>query len=183
MKHCLPIRKIKFNPYDSSDEALPFMVLGPDSPFSYRQAVGLLAEDFANSTGFSPAPYEPKEGDHYGKAYLRDRLLVFSKLVGEGKICFCGAVGMRWKRYEFTDMPEAEGWFMTWAWFHPNERRKGYLSNAWPYILKLFPDFMPQPPATMAMGSFLKKMKFNHPYLLHGEFPTVTPLPSSIPCG
>lgn len=169
MKHCLPIRKIKFNPDNSFDEALPFTVLGPTSPLSYRQATRLLAEDFANCTGFSPAPYDVNEGEEY----FRDRVLLFSKPTGDGRIRCFGAVGMRWRKYEFTDMPEGEGWFMTWAWFHPTHQRKGYLRNAWPHISRLFPDFMPLPPATPAMGAFLKKIKFYHPSLSNREFPVI----------
>jgi hypothetical protein len=173
VKFCLPIRKTKLNPYDSLDEKLPFTVLGPNSPLNYRKAARLLAEDFANGTGFSPAPYEAKEGEHE-LTYCRDRVLLFSKPIGDGKLCCFGAVGMRWKKYEYEDMPEGEGWFMTWAWFHPTEQRKGHLRNAWPHISRLFPDFIPLPPATPAMGLFLKKIKFSHPFFLNKEFPIVT---------
>lgn len=44
---------------------LPFCILGHNSPASYRKAARHLAEDFANSTGFSPAPYEANELDLY----------------------------------------------------------------------------------------------------------------------
>jgi len=107
--------------------------LGPSSPLNYREAARLLAEDFANYTQFSPTPYEANEVIDYGKTYLRDRVLLFSKPTGEGKMQCFGAVGMRWKKYEYADMPEGEGWFMTWAWFHPTEQRKGHLRIAWPH--------------------------------------------------
>ena len=172
MNYCLPIRKIKFNPYDSVGGALPFTVLGPDSPFSYRKAERLLAEDFANTTHFGPAPYEAKEGERYGMTYRRDRVLLFSNPTENGKTRCFGAVGMRWKKYD--DMPE--GWFMTWAWFHPTEQRKGHLRNAWPQISRLFPDFIPIPPVTPAMRLFLKKIQFSHPCLLNRELPTADEL-------
>jgi hypothetical protein len=173
VKYCLPIRKTIFNPDDPLGEALPFTVLGPNSPLSYREAARRLAENFANCTPFGSAPYEANESEVYGITYSRDRVLLFSKKIGAGRIRCFGAVGMRWKKYEYTDMPEGEGWFMTWAWFHPTEQRKDHLRNAWPHISRLFPDFMPQPPATPAMGAFLKKIQFSHPRLLNREFPII----------
>ena len=56
-------------------ELLPFTILGPNSPLSYRKAAGLLAEDFANYTHFSPAPYEANEVEVCG-GYARDRVLL-----------------------------------------------------------------------------------------------------------
>src|ERR1035441_163621 len=104
MKFCLPIRKIKLNPYDSLDEKLPFTVLGPNSPLSYQQAARRLAEDFANGTCFESAPYEVKEIERYASTDWRDRVLLFGKPTGDGKMRFFGAVGMRWKKYD--DLPE-----------------------------------------------------------------------------
>lgn len=173
MKCSLPIRTIKANPNYTPGEELPFTVLGPNSPLSYLQAASLLAADFANYAHFSPAPYGANEARIYGNRYLRDRVLLFTKPIGERKFRCFGAVGMRWEKHEFTDMPEGEGWFMTWAWFHPGEQRKGHLTNAWRHILRLFPGFMPAPPATHAMGSFLKKVKFDHPRLRGRPFPTI----------
>ena len=162
MNFCRPVRKVAFNPYDTPEEPLPFLILGPKSPLSYRKAARLLAEDFANSAHFSPAPYEVHEDEHYGDSYLRDRVLLFAKPTDAGTIRCFGAVGVRWKT--FDDIP-APGWFMTWAWFHPAEQRHGHLTKAWPHILKLFPSLMPLPPLTDAMLSFLKKAHFDHPLL------------------
>jgi hypothetical protein len=160
MKYCLPIIKIRVNPDDSLDEALPFTVLGHNSPLSYRKATRCLAEDFANNTGFSPAPYEANELNVYPE-YYRDRVLLFIKPIDSEKIRCFGAVGIRWKKYD--DIPE--GWFMTWAWFHPSEQRKGHLRNAWLHILKLFPNFIPDPPYSPTMKSFLRKIQFSHPHV------------------
>jgi len=161
MKCCMPILKIRPNPDDNLAEPSPFTVLGHNSPLSYRNAARHLAEDFANSTGFSPAPYESKELDKYPE-YRRDRALLFIEPISLQRIRCFGAVGVRWKKYD--DIPVA-GWFMTWAWFHPSEQRKGHLKNAWPYILKLFPDFIPDPPYSTAMKSFLRKIQFSHPHV------------------
>ena len=161
MKCCLPIRTIEPNPDEHLAEQLPFTVLGINSPLSYRKAARLLAEDFASYTHFSPAPYEADEIKNYGKSYARDRALLFGEPIDLKRVRFFGAIGMRWKKYD--DMPE--GWFMTWVWFHPSEQKKGHLTNAWPHILRLFPNFFPDPPITPAMQSFLKKIQFRHPFM------------------
>jgi hypothetical protein len=158
MKCCLPIIKIRSNPDDNFAERLPFTVLGPNSPSSYRNAARKLAEDFANNTGYSPAPYEANELMKY-PSYSRDRVLLFIEPIGPERIRCFGAVGIRWKKYD--DMPE--GWFMTWAWFHPTEQRKGHLINAWSHIQKLFPNFIPDPPYSTPMKAFLRKIQFSHP--------------------
>src|SRR6266487_2314352 len=131
MTCCRPIRKIKANPYNSRDTTLPFIVLGPNSPLSYRKAGRLLAEDFANNAHFSPTPYEANEVEDYGKYFL-DRVLLFSEPINSRRIRCFGAVGIRWQKYD--ELPEAR-WIMTWAWFHPSEQRKGHLTKAWPHIL------------------------------------------------
>ena len=164
MSFCQPVRKVACNPYDALVGPLPFVVLGPDSPLSYRKAARLLAEDFANGAHFSPAPYEPREAETYGHRFLRDRVLLFGRPTGIHRIRFFGAAGVRWQ--QFDDIPEP-GWFMTWAWFHPAEQRKGHLTSAWPHIVKLFPGVMPLPPLTDAMLAFLKKTHFDHPLFLH----------------
>src|SRR5690242_15283713 len=103
-----PVRKVRPNPYDSPAQKLPFIILGPNSPLSYRKAARLLGEDFANATRFSPTPYEAEEADHYGGTYLRDRVLLFAKSVDGLRIRCFGAVGVRWQK--FDDIPEP-GWF------------------------------------------------------------------------
>lgn len=160
MSFSRPTRRVRFNPYDNSAEALPFTVLGPDSPLSYRRAAWLLAEDFANGTHCSPTPYEANEAEDYGTARARDRILLFTEPVGPQRIRCFGAVGIRWQ--EYNDIPDP-GWFMTWAWFHPAEQRKGHLTKAWPHILKLFPNIIPLLPLSPAMQSFLTKVQFHHP--------------------
>jgi len=161
MKCCLPIIKICLNPDDNLSEALPFTILGHNSPFSYRKAARHLAEDFANYTENSPAPYEANELNVYPK-YNRDRVLLFIKPINSEKIRCFGAVGIRWAK-KYDEIPQ--GWFMTWAWFHPSEQRKGHLEIAWPHILKLFPNFMPDPPYSPAMKAFLRKIQFSHPHV------------------
>ena len=138
---------------------MPFVIIGPSSPLSYRTAVRLLAENFANYTGFSPAPYEAEEAD-YELSYARDRVLLFSRKIDEQSIRCFGAAGIRRKKYDEIPTP---GWFMTWAWFHPSEQRKGHLTKAWPHILKLFPDIIPDPPLSDEMKSFLIKIGTKFP--------------------
>lgn len=148
-----PVRKIHANPYESPQGA-PFIVIGPESPLSYRKAVRAMAADFANSTHYSPAPYDANEAE-YEPSYFRDRVLLFRGPHGSDKIRCFGAVGFRWQKYD--DVP-GPGWFMTWAWFHPAEQRKGHLTKAWPYLLQSFPGFIPTFPWSPKMVEFMKKV-------------------------
>ena len=166
----LPLLTISSNPYDRSGAALPFTIVGPDSPLTYRKAVERLAVEFAANSQFGQAPYSSQEADTYpGELYSRARVLLFSEPHKSGMIHCTGAVGIRWK--SFDELP-APGWVLTWAWFHPSRQRKGYLKNAWPYILRLFPSLIPEPPITRAMLAFLKNVRFNHPNIrLETAFP------------
>jgi hypothetical protein len=166
----LPIIRERRNPYDRSGPTLPFTLVGPDSPLAYRKAVERLAVDFAANTQFGHAPYSAQEAETYsGELYSRARVLLFSEPLKSERIRCFGAVGIRWKC--FNELPEP-GWVMTWAWFHSSRQRKGYLRIAWPYILKLFPNLIPEPPITLAMLTFLKRVQFNHPIIrLETAFP------------
>jgi hypothetical protein len=46
-------------------------------------------------------------------------------------------------------------WALQWIWFHPYERRKGHLRNAWPYFLDRFGTFQVEPPLSPAMDKLL----------------------------
>jgi hypothetical protein len=48
-------------------------------------------------------------------------------------------------------------WALGWAWFHPYARRRGYLSQAWPYFRKRFGGFILEPPLSEAMEAFVAK--------------------------
>jgi hypothetical protein len=70
-----------------------------------------------------------------------------------------GAVCFRWR--EWKDAPSA--WTLTWAWFHPYLRRKGNLSEMWPYFLARYGNFPVESPYSDAMINFLKKHN-HYPY-------------------
>ena len=150
--HCVrPVLKKQPNPYESPEGA-PFIVIGPKSPLSYHRAIFDMASDFANSVGYS-TPYDVGEA-YRDPSLLRDRILLFVEPRGTDKTRCFGAIGFRWGKK--NDLPNVE-WFMTWVWFHPKEQRKGHLTAAWPHILKLYPVFVPVPPLSHGMQSFLKK--------------------------
>jgi len=52
-------------------------------------------------------------------------------------------------------------WFLMWTWFHPYERRKGHLEQAWKYFRTTFGDFYVEPPYSNALRSFLIKQEGN----------------------
>ena len=51
----------------------------------------------------------------------------------------------------------ADGWCLAWVWFHPYERGRGHLSEAWPYFQRRFGDFFLQEPISIGMHEFLRR--------------------------
>lgn len=52
---------------------------------------------------------------------------------------------------------------LSWVWFHPYFRRKGHLTQFWPWLKEHYPGFRIDFPISLAMFAFLKK---------HGEIRT-----------
>lgn len=121
------------------------------SPLSHRRAVWRLARYFRREFrfDFEQYGYEGRDDDFDHRAYLwlADR---YSHASVIGACCF------RW-RDEYKDL--SPRWGLQWIWFHPYERRKGHLTEAWPYFRARFGDFCPEPPLSAAMRSFLFKME------------------------
>jgi hypothetical protein len=145
------------------EEAPPdahFHVIGPMSPDSWQQAVEKLGQYFQREFRYDSPPYEALEFDHYGAKYWDDRVVVFSQDTFDSNmdeaLIFVGAVGFR-RGYDETSN---QIWILSWAWFHPYERRKGELTRAWPILNKMFPGFKVSPPSSPAMKSFLSKVGY-----------------------
>ena len=144
---------------DSRPEGAPFRVVGPVSPRPWRDAVEGLAYYFRRETGYDFPPYTASELD-WNWDLAKDRVLVFAKETvltdWVEAVYFFGAVGVRWR--DWRDAPAS--WSIAWAWLHPYERRKGHLTKAWPFILKMFPSPHVEPPLSQAMIGFLKKVGY-----------------------
>ena len=52
-------------------------------------------------------------------------------------------------------------WWLMWVWFHPDHRRNGHLTAAWPFFLSMFGVFVPQLPLSGSFARFLRKVKFD----------------------
>ncbi len=141
----LPYLRLLKNAHEKeASPDMPFLVIGPKSPVSWRKAVESMAYYFRREMHFDFPPYGVTETD-FSPELGRDRVLVFPKTtVIEGflDVCyFIGAVGVRWR--EWTDAPAS--WCVTWAWLHPYERRQGHLTKAWPFLLRTFPNTWVEP--------------------------------------
>lgn len=145
---------------------LPFLVIGPKSPLSWRKAVDEIGCYFKRELRFEQFPYSIREDF---ETHM-DRVLVFHspKIVDRDPTprnpkdhttyhVFWGAVCIRRRIGE-----KSANWAIAWAWLHPYERRRGHLTNAWPLILKMFPNPELEPPVSPAMEAFHKKV--NHTF-------------------
>ena len=142
----------------------PFMVLGPRSPRPWRHAAEMLARYFRREFHFDFRPYTANESQPADPTIARDRILLFSTPDMVSAVlnahCFYGAVGVRW----VDEPPATPCWSLEWAWFHPYERRQGHLTNAWPFILKMFPNPALAEPLSNAMNAFLRKVGYARPH-------------------
>jgi hypothetical protein len=96
---------------------------------------------------FSSHPGEIAEGGYVGFLWRGNRHSRDMRSVLTGGCCF------RWR--EYSDAPA--GWALQWIWFHPYERRRGNLTQAWPYFQSRFGDFHVEGPFSPAMVAFLRK--------------------------
>jgi hypothetical protein len=167
----LPFVKAGANSHAAeAPEGAPFEVLGPRSPFRWRMAAEKLAYYFRREFRYDFPPYKASESKNGAVDCFHDRVLLFHKpdLAAsiQGLTYFFGAVGVRWMVWE--DFPAC--WCLGWAWLHPYERRRGHLTNAWPYILKMFPNPSLSYPVSAAMEAFLKKVGYSDPLKKPAKF-------------
>jgi hypothetical protein len=148
----------------------PFLVIGPQSPLNWLKALEEMAYYFKREQRFEFPTYSANE--RFCPEFQCDRVLVFYKTqILDHKTTprspkdftnaytFFGAIGVRWQQY--TDAPAT--WSVPWVWLHPYERRKGHLTNAWPCLLKMFPNPSVEQPISPAMTAFLQKVGHMEP--------------------
>lgn len=159
------LRKCK-NPYQREAHILeirddPFLVVGPESPKSWRKEVFNLARNFKREQLYDFIPYNCQEPDDPQSQF--DRVLVFYDS-DPNNYTFWGAVGITRRVDGPIDASEEDKhfpcWALSWAWLHPWQRRQGHLTNAWPYILKMYPNLNIEEPFSPAMIGFLKKVSY-----------------------
>lgn len=119
------------------------------SPKLFRQAVEQMAYYFRREFGYDFVQYSSEEKDDGHRAYL----WVLPETLENGKVKAVGACCFRWREWE--DAPAS--YALQWIWLHPHERRKGRLTQAWPYFQERFGKFIPEPPLSPAMKRFLLK--------------------------
>lgn len=118
-----------------------------------RKAVEQLALYFKREFGYDFVQYSAKETLHQDRAFLWSDSTPHN---GRMQEVVYGACCFRWRKYK----NHPHGWAMAWCWFHPYERRKGHLSDAWPYFQARFPGFTCEGPFSPAMTGFLLKVGY-----------------------
>jgi len=156
------VKAAEANVYNTElPEKASFRIVGPASPESWRHATEKLAYYFKRQLSYDFPPYVASEVAD--RDLDKDRVLVFihdTVLADwEDYLYFVGAVGIRWCDWE--NAPAS--WTITWAWLHPYERRAGYLSRVWPFLLQKFPNFRVEAPISEAMIGFLRKINYEEP--------------------
>jgi hypothetical protein len=96
------------------------------SPKMLRQAVEQMAYYFRREFGYDFVQYSSEEEDDGHRAYL----WVLPGTLENGKVKAVGACCFRWRGWDGA--PASYG--LQWIWLHPHERRKGRLTEAWPYF-------------------------------------------------
>jgi hypothetical protein len=163
----------KLNPHArEKPSGAPFEIIGPRSPESWRKAGEQMAGCFKREMKFEFYGYLANEMavSPNGHLLADDRLLVFpdwyivekqrtqkSPKDFVNRLFFYGAISMRAQRPRWNSAPK---WTLDWVWFHPFERRRGHLTEAWPFLLKMYPNLIIERPSD-AMERFLDKI--NHP--------------------
>lgn len=117
------------------------------SPYIVRKAVATLGMVFRREFGFDFAPYDVLHPD--GTQVWLWVFPTYDDRHGNDVLVAFGAAGFSF------DPP----WTLTWAWFHPFMRRKGYFSAMWPTFRERYGTFPIEEPLSDSMEAFVAAMK------------------------
>lgn len=119
-----------------------------EAPRRLREAVEQIAKFFRCEFGYDFVQYSARGHEAPHVAF------VWSSREDHVPRCAIGAV------YFFYYQPKGGPafWVLNWAWFHPYERRKGYLRKAWPFFQQMFGRFCVEAPLSKGMTSFLEQV-------------------------
>jgi hypothetical protein len=119
----------------------------------YLDAVLLFAKYFRKEFGYDFIPYSIRTHEKYGDL-SHNSYLFFEDRISNYYRRPIGACS-----FDF-DLDDNK-WYLSWIWFHPYARRRGYLSKAWEDFKGLYGDFGIREPLSIAMHNFIQKMKKN----------------------
>ena len=148
--------------------------VSPLEPMRYRKAIEKIAYFFKRELGYDFPPYHTNHAygdrrdvvfmwvgvDHIGIPILRrdgDTEWIDGGAIK--KAVAYGACGFLPR----TNHENEDSWELAWVWLHPYERKRGHLSNAWPYFLERFGLFSVGTPWSVGMQGFLRKHEYNMP--------------------
>lgn len=122
--------------------------VSPRSPLRLRRCVETFARYFRREFRYDFVQYSALEpGAANERAYLWMSRNAYPPF-------FFGAASFRWRAWKDA----APGFALQWVWLHPYERRRGYLTRAWPAFRAQFGDFHCERPLSPAMAAFLRKL-------------------------
>lgn len=137
------------NRHGSINNYPPYLIpVRHDSAWNLRNATRVLARYFQKEFFYDFIQWETYDNDPNTIAFLWTRAPETIEPVW-GAACF------RWR--DRTDAPA--GWSLDWVWFHPYERNKGHLKEAWPFFKTVFGDFDVSTPTSPAMKAFVANRK------------------------
>lgn len=79
--------------------------------------------------------------------------------IPRGGVRAVGAGACRW--VEYSNLPPMRE--LAFVWFHPHFRRRGFLSESWPNLIKRWGPFIVQQPISESMNRFLARQ--DHRYI------------------
>jgi len=116
------------------------------SPLWERKHVERFAYYVRREGHFDFLQFETSDTEDY-RAYL------FANRPNQFPRVLVGACCFRFREYKNAD----SRWGLQWVWLHPYSRGRGILSAAWDGFHATFGNFLPEPPYSRAMESFLRK--------------------------
>lgn len=150
------------------DEPFPddLCMVTADSPSSYKDAVETLGACWVEEMGYDFRPFtklEYRKRDSNGREFTFRHVpttddVARSFLWHDGKRGSFQTFGACTFRLRDDDI--GHYWGLQWIWFHPTQRRNGHLTAAWPFFRSMFDVFIPEPPLSIEMKSFLRKMDY-----------------------
>jgi len=121
-----------------------------NSPLSHHKALEILGRYFNREFHYDEPPYFTAEARVNPPDRQRSFLWCHSK-PGSGSFRAVGACSFEVLKQRSGKI----GWALTWAWFHPFERRRGHLSSSWDFFVEEFGQFHCVRPLSADMERFL----------------------------
>ncbi len=147
-----------------------------ESPRTYMSAVQTIGRCWQQELRYDFPPFTVFE---YRKRTSEGRLFEFEKETtnDSNTRSFMWVVGTprHWQSIgACTFRLRGKYWWLMWVWFHPEYRRAGHLTAAWPLFESMFGVFIPEEPFSPSFLRFLQKQDYGKKLLEHIALKTET---------